>query len=158
MSRTLLQVHIIIPWKVRAYVMSVGSKPTPQFRSTASNVGSIATKRLIAIWCMIDTIGPRTRPCFPFGPFLNCLRGVYSLSTRVPRSAKISMRQMMGAFCGFLEADVSNSYLVLPNYANGTFHFHKDWPDGRLLENVREWELVWQAFTSKNGRAIHKNL
>jgi hypothetical protein len=23
-----------------------------------------------------------------------------------------------------LEADVSNSYPVLPNYTNGTFHFH----------------------------------
>jgi hypothetical protein len=80
----------------------------------------------------------KNNPCFPFGPFLECLRGVYLLSTRVPRSAKISMRRMMGAFCGFLEADVSNSYLVLPNYANGTFHFHKDRPDGRLHENVRE--------------------
>jgi hypothetical protein len=69
MSRTLLQVHIIIPWKVRAYVMSVGSKPTPQFRSTASNVGSIATKRLIAIWCMIDTIGPRTTLVSPLDRF-----------------------------------------------------------------------------------------
>ena len=28
-----------------------------------------------------------------------------------------------------LEADVSNSYPVLPNYANGTFHFHKDLTD-----------------------------
>jgi hypothetical protein len=27
-----------------------------------------------------------------------------------------------------LEADVSNSYPVVPNYANGTFHFHKDLP------------------------------
>jgi hypothetical protein len=28
-----------------------------------------------------------------------------------------------------LDADVSNSYPVLPNYANGTFHFHKDLTD-----------------------------
>jgi hypothetical protein len=29
--------------------MSIGSEPTPQFRSNASNVSSIATTRLIAI-------------------------------------------------------------------------------------------------------------
>jgi hypothetical protein len=28
-----------------------------------------------------------------------------------------------------LEADISNSYPVLPNYANSTFHFHKDLTD-----------------------------
>jgi hypothetical protein len=49
MSRTLLKVHIFIPWKVSASIMLIGSKPTPQFRSTASNVSSIATTRLTAI-------------------------------------------------------------------------------------------------------------
>jgi hypothetical protein len=38
-----------IPWKASASITSIGSEPTPQFRSTASNVGSIATTRLIAI-------------------------------------------------------------------------------------------------------------
>jgi hypothetical protein len=49
MSRTRLQVHTIIPWKASASITLIGSEPTPQFRSTASNVGSIAMTRLIAI-------------------------------------------------------------------------------------------------------------
>jgi hypothetical protein len=49
MSRTQLQVHTIIPLKASLSITSIGSEPTPQFGSTASNVGSIATTRLIAI-------------------------------------------------------------------------------------------------------------
>jgi hypothetical protein len=43
---------------------------------------------------MTDTIGPRTRPCFPFGPFLECLCGVCSRSTHVP-SARQSMKRII---------------------------------------------------------------
>ncbi len=49
MSRTLLQVHIVIPWKASASIMSIGSEPTPQFRCTASNASTIVTSRLIVI-------------------------------------------------------------------------------------------------------------
>jgi hypothetical protein len=34
-----------------------------------------------------------------------------------------------GRLLWLLDADVSNAYPVLPNYANGTFHFHKDLTD-----------------------------
>jgi hypothetical protein len=109
---------------------------------------------------MSDTIVPRTRPCFPFGPFLECLRVVHSLSTRVP-SAKVSMRQMMRAFCGFwgwrLQLIPSPSklyewHLPLP------LSQRPNRPDGRLHENVWERELVWQAVALKKGCAIHKSL
>jgi hypothetical protein len=59
-----------------------------------------------------------------------------------------------------LEADVSNSYPVLPNYADGTFYFHKDLTglmDGFMRTYGNE-SWFGKQFTSKNGRAIHKIL
>jgi hypothetical protein len=48
---------------------------------------------------------------------------MYSLSTLVS-SAKNKHEANDARLSWVLEADVSNSYPVLPNYAKGTFHFH----------------------------------
>jgi hypothetical protein len=51
-----------------------------------------------------------------------------------------------------LEADVSNSYPVLPNYANGTFHFHKD------LTNLMDGFMRTYGNGSWFGKRLHRKM
>jgi hypothetical protein len=51
-----------------------------------------------------------------------------------------------------LEADFSNSYPVFPNYANGTFHLHKD------LTNLMDGFMRTYGNGSWFGKQLHRKM
>jgi hypothetical protein len=126
MSRTLLQVHVVLPWKASASIMLIGSKPTPKvllycFECNFNSDKQVdchllhehhnwsKNKTLFRIWTISGGV-----PTW-------CVLAKYTCSKCNTKYGANNAHLVW-----VLDTNVSNSYPISPNYANGTFHFHKD--------------------------------
>jgi hypothetical protein len=103
MSRTLLQVHIIIPWKASASLMLIGNKVQLYCFKCKFNSNKQVNCHLLHKhhnWSKNKTLFP-IWTIFGVSTWCVLANGVYWLSTSAP-SAKQSMRQIMRTLCGFL--------------------------------------------------------
>jgi hypothetical protein len=131
--------------------MSIGSEPTPQFRSTARKCKFNSDDK-------VDCHLVHDRHNWSKNETLFSLWTVSGVSTwcvlakyTCPK-CKTKYEANDARLLWVWEVDVSNSYPVLPNYANGTFHFHfhKDLTD--LMDGFMRMYGKISATTSQHFR------